>query len=90
MRNDSYARKPEPHEPMQASCAAAGTSDVKYHAVRYDENGGYWAACCGTGSDGITMMSHDTVPAKRITPNDRCNKAGCRKAFALADALGNY
>ncbi len=86
MRHFDYEREPEQNEPMQASCADSGTSTVKYHAVRYEKDGGYWAACCGTGSDGITMMSHDTVPAKRITLDSRCNKPGCRKAFALADA----
>lgn len=75
------------NKPIQASCADSGTSKVKFHAVRYVSGQyGYWETCCGTGSDGTTMMAHDTFPAASIPADARCKKPGCRKAFAMADS----
>jgi hypothetical protein len=75
---------------MQASCADEGTSNVKFHVVRYVSGQyGYWEAVCGTGADGATMMSHDTLPAASVSAKSRCKKPGCRKAFALADSGHN-
>jgi hypothetical protein len=72
-------------EPLMASCADEGTSNVKFHAMRKD--GRLWVTLCGADSSGVTSMSQQVVPASSIEPQSRCRKLACRKAFAAADGV---
>lgn len=75
---------------IQASCADSGTSNVKFHVVTKDRLG--WKTVCGADSSGTTLMSSATVDADQINPEWRCQKTGCRRAFASATdaALQNF
>lgn len=67
----------------QASCAESGTSNVKFHVVERRQ-GILWAVC-GTGNDGGTFMSDQTLPAHTISPPSRCRKSLCQRRFYGAD-----
>jgi hypothetical protein len=67
----------------QASCAEEGRSNVKFHVV--EKRHGTWFAVCGSGSDGMTMMSAQTVPAHTISLQSRCRKSLCQRRFYGAD-----
>lgn len=68
---------------LMASSADSGLSNTKCHVVR--QQNGVWMALCNTGSDGTTMMSEPTTPARAIPKHIRCRKPACLRAFAEAD-----
>jgi len=53
---------------------------TKYHAIVEDERG-FPVLACGSGHPIMEMAE----PASGLTPSEKCNKPGCRKAFAAAD-----
>lgn len=73
-----------PNDETQASCADEGSSNVRFHVVVRKHR--LWYPACGTGNDGTTMMSSQTVPAHSVQTRSRCRKPACRAAFSAADA----
>lgn len=67
----------------RASCAEEGRSNVKFHVV--ERRHGRWVAVCGTGSDGMVLMSGQTVPAHSVPAHCRCRKSLCQRRFYGAE-----